>query len=76
MTRLRLSDIKGERPVKLTIEISARLYRDLATYATILNGGGAEGAPEPAELIAPMLERFIAGDRDFRRARRGESEAT
>lgn len=69
MTRLRLSDITGEKPVKLTIEIPARLHRDLVSYATVLNGGSAQGAPEPADLVAPMLERFIASDRAYRRAR-------
>lgn len=69
MTRLRLSDITGEKPVKLTIEIPARLHRDLVSYAMVLNGGSAQGAPEPADLVAPMLERFIASDRAYRRAR-------
>jgi hypothetical protein len=70
MTRLRLSDITDEKPVKLTIEISARLHRDLASYAAVLNGGAGAGAPDPAELVAPMLERFMASDREFARARR------
>ncbi|MBX7481659.1 DUF2274 domain-containing protein [Qipengyuania qiaonensis] len=74
MTRLSLSDITDEKPVKLTIEIPARLHRDLASYAAILNGGSGEGAPEPAELVGPMLERFMASDREFRKARQGAPE--
>ncbi|QDH33834.1 DUF2274 domain-containing protein [Porphyrobacter sp. YT40] len=70
MTRLRLSDITGEKPVKLTIEIPARLHRELASYAAVLNGGSSAGAPQPADLVAPMLERFIASDRGFARQRR------
>lgn len=70
MTRLRLSDITDEKPVKLTIEIPARLHRDLVSYAAVLNGGSSEGAPGPADLVAPMLERFIASDREFARHRR------
>lgn len=73
MTRLKLSDITDEKPVKLTIEISARLHRDLVSYAAILNGGSSQGAPDPAELVAPMLDRFIASDRDYRKARRNEN---
>lgn len=70
MTRLKLSDITDEKPVKLTIEVTARLHRELVTYGIVLNGGNARGAPEPSKLAAPMLERFMATDRDFAKARR------
>lgn len=70
MTRLKLADITDDRPVKLTIEIPARLHRRLVDYGLVLNNGSPDGAPGPATLVAPMLERFIASDRDFRRARR------
>lgn len=70
MTRLKLSDITDEKPVKLTVEIAARLHRDLAAYGIVLNGGEASGAPAPEQLIPPMLERFITHDRGFARARR------
>lgn len=75
MTRLKLSDITDEKPVRLTIEISARLHRRLADYGAVLNGGLSEGAPEPATLVAPMLERFIASDREFARARKRSGSA-
>lgn len=70
MTRLKLSDITDEKPVRLTIEIPARLHRRLVDYGIVLNGGIPKGAPEPAALAAPMLERFIASDREFAKARR------
>lgn len=73
MTRLKLSDITDEKPVKLTIEIPARLKRELEAYGLVLNDGKVEGAPDAAALIAPMLERFIATDRAFARARRAAS---
>lgn len=69
MTRLKLSDITDEKPVRLSIEISARLHRRLVEYGVVLNGGMAKGAPEPGALIAPMLERFVASDRGFAKAR-------
>jgi hypothetical protein len=28
--------------------------------------------PEPAKLIAPMIQRFMATDREFAKVRRGE----
>lgn len=70
MTRLKLSDITDEKPVRLSLEIPARLHRRLVEYGLVLNGGAAKGAPEPGALIAPMLERFMASDREFARARR------
>lgn len=70
MTRLKLSDVTDGKPVRLTIEISARLHRRLIDYGIVLNGGASRDAPKPAELVAPMLERFIAGDREFGKARR------
>ena len=70
MTRLKLSDITDEKPVKLTIEIPARLHRRLIHYGVVLNGNETSGAPEPSALIGPMLERFIASDREYAKARR------
>lgn len=70
MTRLKLSDIADEKPVRLTLEVSARLHRELVAYATALNGGEAKGAPSPERIIPPMIERFIAADRDYARSRR------
>jgi hypothetical protein len=70
MTRLKLSDLADEKPMRLTIEISARLHRELTSYATALNGGEAKGAPAPERIISPMVERFIATDRSYAKARR------
>ena len=70
MTRITLADIEDEKPVKLTIEIPARLHRRLTEYAAVLNDGQPQGAPDPALLIGPMLERFMASDRAFARLRK------
>ena len=70
MTRLKLADLADEKPVRLTVELSARLHRDLSAYALALNEGEAKGAPPPERLIAPMIERFIATDRGFAKGRR------
>lgn len=70
MTRLTLADIADEKPVRLTIDISARLHRDLVAYAAAINGGSADGAPTVEKLVPPMLERFIATDRGFSKARK------
>jgi hypothetical protein len=70
MTRLKMADLADEKPVRLTVEISARLHRELLAYAVALNGGVANGAPSPEKLIGPMIERFIATDRSYAKARR------
>tara|TARA_B100002049_G_scaffold236964_1_gene225384 strand:+ start:1692 stop:1931 length:240 start_codon:yes stop_codon:yes gene_type:complete len=71
MTRLKLSNITDEKPVKLTIEIPSKLHSDLVAYGVVLNSGASQGAPAPEQLVAPMLARFIATDREFAKARRG-----
>ena len=70
MTRLKLSDVADEKPMRLTIEVSARLHRELLAYGAALNGGDAKGAPPPERLIPPMIERFIAADRSYAKGRR------
>ncbi len=34
-------------------------------------GGDAKGEPPPERLIPPMIDRFIATDREFAKVRRG-----
>jgi hypothetical protein len=70
MTRLKLADLADEKPVRLTLELSARLHRDLTAYALAINGGDAKGAPTVERLVPPMLERFIATDRAFAKVRK------
>jgi hypothetical protein len=70
MTKLKLADLASEKPVRMTIEISARLQSDLAAYAVAVNGGEAKGAPPRERLIPVMIERFIATDRSFSRQRK------
>jgi hypothetical protein len=68
MAQLKLSAIPDDRPVKLTIELSGAVHRDLVVYAEVLSRTGQ--AIEPAKLISPMLARFMSTDRAFLRARR------
>lgn len=70
MTRLKLTDLADEKPVRLTIELPARLHRELLAYAAVLSSGEAKSAPAPERLIGPMVERFMAADRSFAAARR------
>ncbi len=75
MAKLKLGPIADDKPVKVTVELPASLHRDLAAYAEIL-GREREHAPaDPVRLIVPMLERFIATDRGFAKAKRQRSSA-
>ena len=71
MTKLKLSAIPDDKPVKITVEMPATVFRDLQAYAAILaQTNGEVTPPEPGKLIVPMLQTFMASDRDFGRAKR------
>lgn len=70
MTRLKLSDITDEKPLRVTIELPAKLHRDLQAYAVVLGGGDAKSIPTIEKLIPPMLDRFITTDRGFAKYRK------
>jgi hypothetical protein len=71
MTKLKLGPLADDRPMKLTVELPAAVYRDLQSYAELLRQAtGASAQIEPAKLIVPMIERFMATDRAFAKARR------
>jgi hypothetical protein len=68
MTKLKLSDVQSDKPVKLTIELPAAVHRELTIYAEVLARETGQSV-EPAKLIAPMLARFMTSDRGFAKAR-------
>lgn len=70
MAKLKLGPLPDDKPVKLTLELPASLHRDLTAYGEILGRESGQPPVEPARLVAPMLERFIATDRGFAKARR------
>lgn len=71
MTKLKLGPIIDDKPVKVTVELPADLHRDLAAYAEVLGRENGHPPTDPVRLIVPMLERFIAADRAFAKAKRG-----
>jgi hypothetical protein len=70
MTKLKLGRIADDKPVRVSVELPAAVHRDLLAYAEVLSRTTGQSAPEPAKLIAPMVERFMATDRAFTKARR------
>lgn len=70
MTKLKLGPLADAKPVTVKLELPAALHRDLVVYAEVLARETGQPATDPVKLIAPMLERFIATDRAFAKARR------
>ena len=70
MTKLKLGPLPDDKPVKVTVELPASLHRDLTAYAEVLAQETGQPVAGPVRLIVPMLERFIATDRGFAKARR------
>lgn len=68
MSALKLAGLQDDTPVKMTVELPADVHRDLALYAEILSGDG-DRAYGPAQLVAPMLTRFMSTDRSFAAAK-------
>ena len=67
---LRLGTVFEEKPVKLTVELPASLHRELLRYAQVHAAEQKLDQPLPPErLIVPMVDGFIAADRDFTRHR-------
>ncbi len=72
MTKLKLGAIADDKPIKVTVELPAPLHRDLTAYAEVLARETGQPVTDPAKLIAPMVQRFIATDRGFAKARRAK----
>lgn len=70
MAKLKLGAIADDKPVKVTVELPARLHGDLVAYAEVLARETGKPVSDPAKLIAPMVQHFIATDRGFAKARR------
>jgi hypothetical protein len=75
MVKLKLGPLVDDKPVKVTVELPASLHRDLIAYAELLGRGNGGPTTDAVRLIVPMLERFIATDRGFTKARRGAVSA-
>jgi hypothetical protein len=69
---LKLGAAAVDKPVKLTVELPANVHRDLLDYAAVLARETGRSVSDPAKLIAPMLDRFMAIDRAFVKARRAD----
>jgi hypothetical protein len=70
MVTLKLNIVPNDKPLKVTVELPAAVHRDLVAYAELLEKQSDQRIPDPSKLIAPMVQRFMATDRGFARAKR------
>ncbi len=76
MAKLRLGPIESDKPVRMTIELPAAIHRDLLNYAEAHARETGQPPLEPARLVGPMLERFMATDRGFAKSKRHQPKST
>lgn len=69
MSRLKISAIEDDTPVKVTSDVPASVHRDLIEYGKAMAEGGGK-ATDPAKLLPEMARRFMASDRGFVRGRK------
>ncbi|MEH6758938.1 MAG: DUF2274 domain-containing protein [Parasphingorhabdus sp.] len=69
MADLRLKSLIDDKPVKMQVELPASVHRDLEAYAAIMSGEGGDDIA-PQRLVGPMLAKFMASDRGFKKAKR------
>lgn len=62
--------LADDKPVKVTVEMPADVHRDLVSYTEVLGRASGQPTADPARLIVPMLQRFMATDREFVKAKR------
>jgi hypothetical protein len=73
VAKLKLGPIADSKPVKVNVDLPASLHRDLVAYADALGRQTGQLSADPIKLIVPMLERFIATDRGFAKAKKERS---
>jgi hypothetical protein len=70
MAKLKLGALDDDKSVKVSLEVPAAVHRNLVAYAEVLASETGRPVGDPVKLIVPMVERFMATDRGFSKARR------
>ena len=72
MPNLKLGAIPDDKPVRLTITLTAELHALLVDYAEA-HAKAFDRKVSPEKLVPHILERFIRTDRAFAKARRAKA---
>lgn len=75
MPKLKLGAIPDDKPVRLTVTLTAELHALLVEYAEA-HAKEFDRKVAPEKLVPHMLERFIRTDRAFAKVRRGGGRAS
>lgn len=75
MAKLKLGPLPDDKPVRMTISLPAEVHRNLVDYAEI-HARETGTKAEPVKLVAAMLDRFMATDRGFAKARKANPSAS
>ena len=67
---LKLGPIADDKPVKVSIDVPADVFRDLTAYAEAHAAESGQASQGPTKLIVPMLAQFMATDREFLKIKR------
>lgn len=73
MSRLKITAIPDDTPVKVTSEVPAAVHLDLIDYGKAMAEGGGKPT-DPAKLLPEMARRFMASDRAFVRGRKSRGD--
>jgi hypothetical protein len=74
MGKLKIDVLPNDKPIRTTIELPSAVHTDLCAYAEALARASGHPVSDPGKLIVPMLIRFMATDRAFRKFRRQSSQ--
>jgi len=69
MPKLKLGPLTDERPVKMQVTFTAEQHALLVSYTKAVAAESGRDEVEPATLVPRIVERFIATDRAFSRAK-------
>lgn len=69
MPSLKIAPLPDRTPVKLSIAVPPELQSDLQDYAAVYKATYGQDA-KVVDLVPSMLKTFLAGDTEFRRARK------
>ena len=58
MTKLKITTLADDKPVKVVLELPAAVHRDLVVYAEILARDSGHPVSDPAKLAMIDLPRF------------------
>ncbi|HUE66383.1 MAG TPA: DUF2274 domain-containing protein [Rhizomicrobium sp.] len=56
MSKLRLGIVESDKPVRVSIKVRARVFRNLLAYADALAAATKQDPPKPEKIIPAMIE--------------------